>query len=137
MICEASPDHGVTFSDLEDKLKKSCLLVRRVPGIGGEDRERMAMAAADLRGNPYAFEQVFRKALETLGRKSRSPSVAVRKGVICSTLCEHAILVGSKGKVQIRKFRDQVISPADLLTSEALVDVCMQWRRVPPPQTQS
>jgi len=130
IICEAIPGRGVTFSDLEGKLKKSCLFVRRVPGIHDRDRERMAKAAADLRGDRYAFEDVFRKALEPLLKKSPSASMAARKGVICSTLCEHAILMRSKGTVQIRKFRDQVISPADLLASEALVDVSIGWCRV-------
>jgi hypothetical protein len=130
IICEAIPGRGVAFSDLEDKLRKSCLLVRRVPGIDNSDRERMAKAAADLRGAPYAFEDVFRKASEPLLKRSPAASRAERKGVICSTLCEHAILMGSKGTVQIRKFRDQVVSPADLVISEALVDVSIEWRRV-------
>jgi hypothetical protein len=136
VICEAIPARGVTFSDLEGKLKKFCLLVRRVPGIQDEDRERMAKAAADLRGDRYAFEDVFRKALEPLLRKSPSASLIERRGVICSTLCEHAILVGSKGTVQIRKFRDQVTSPGDLLASEALVDVSLEWRKVTRQPTQ-
>jgi hypothetical protein len=130
LICEATPGKGVVFSDLEDKLKKSCLLVRRIPGIGDRDRERMAKAAADLRGHPYAFDKVFQKARERLRKSAPSAFAAAAKGVICSTLCEHAILMGTRGTVQIRKFSNQVILPADLFASDALVDVNIGWRRV-------
>ena len=88
-ICEATPSGGVAISSLEDSIRDNCLLARRVPHLTPEDRNRIALEAGQLRGTPYAFNRYL-----ALNPKTNDNP---RHGIICSTLCEHALLVATKG----------------------------------------
>jgi hypothetical protein len=87
----------VAISSLEDPLANSCLLARRVPGLTPQDRNRIAIEAGKLRGEPYGFRQIFQLAWQRFLALHPKSDNDPRLGVICSTLCEHALLTVTSG----------------------------------------
>ena len=129
-ICEATPTGGVAIASLEDSLPGNCLLVRRVPDLTPDDRNRIAIEAGQLRGTPYAFRQIFQLAWNRYLKHDPNTSEDLRHGVICSTLCEHALLEGTRGEICLRVDSRDVITPARLAATEALVDIPLIWTQV-------
>jgi hypothetical protein len=129
-ICEAVPSDGVVLSSLEDSIEDHCILARRVPNLSDDDRNRIAIEAGKLRGDPYAFRQIFQLAWNRFVQIDPSTDDAPRRSVICSTLCEHAILVVTKGALSLRHTKNDVVTPALLADTAALEDVAVNWTRV-------
>jgi hypothetical protein len=129
-ICEAIPSDGVVLSSLEDSIGDSCILARRVPNLSEHDRNRIAIEAGRLRGDRYAFRQIFQLAWSRFIKNNPTTGDAPRRGVICSTLCEHAILEVTKGALSLRRNTKDVITPARLANATELEDVAIQWTRV-------
>jgi hypothetical protein len=96
-ICESTPGEGVILSHLESKLDDNCLLVRRVPNLGDDDRDGIAIEAGALRRNPYGWSQIFAVVLKRYARTHPVAGKESQRGVICSSLCEHAILAATRG----------------------------------------
>lgn len=132
-ICEATPMDGVALSSLEDSLEHYCVLARRVPGLTFEDCSRIAIEAGKLRGKPYAFSKVFQLAWNRFTTLYPKTDDAAQLGVICSTLCEHAIIAATKGRLCLRRNKDDVVTPARLGETGQLVDVQIAWTRVKRP----
>jgi cell wall-associated NlpC family hydrolase len=130
-ICEAIPSKGVVLSSLEDSLDGHCILARRVPNLTDDARERIAIEAGALRRSPYAFQKIFDLAWDRFVRgHNKKPTDAPRRGVICSTLCEHAILAVTEGALCLRRDTNDVITPARLADTPKLGDVSVTWSRV-------
>jgi hypothetical protein len=129
-ICEAVPSDGVVLSSLEDSIEDHCILVRRVPNLSDDDRNRIAIEAGKLRGDLYAFRQIFQLAWNRFLKIDPSTDDGPRRGVICSTLCEHAILVVTKGSLTLRRTKNDVVTPARLAEAIELEDVAIDWTRV-------
>jgi hypothetical protein len=129
-ICEAVPLGGVVLSSLEDSIEGSCILGRRIPNLTDEDRNRIAIEAGKLRGDPYSFSRIFQLAWSRFLKIHPDSDETPRRGVICSTLCEHAILEATKGALCLRRNKDDVVTPARLACAEQLEDVAIPWTRV-------
>jgi hypothetical protein len=130
-ICEAIPGDGVIHSSFEDSITDCCVLVRRVPNLNDDDRNRIAIEAGRLRGQAYAFREIFQLAAARYLKLNTTLSDAERHAVICSTLCEHAILVVTKGALCLRRDINDVITPARLAETPQLEDVAVTWTCVP------
>lgn len=129
-ICEAIPVGGVTLASLEDSIENSCTLGRRVPNLTDDDRNRIAIEAGRLRGDPYSFSRILQLAWSRFLKLHPDTDETPRRGVICSTLCEHAILEATKGTLCLRRNKDDVVTPARLAEADQLEDITIQWTRV-------
>ena len=102
-ICEALTSDGVVLSSLEDlRSGESCILARRVPNLFAvmtrsqpyRYRSRQTPVA-----NPLCFPPDLSAGLESIRQEQPlATDAAPRRGVICSTLCEHAILEATQGR---------------------------------------
>ena len=129
-LCEATVTDGVTLSSLEDQLAGNCILARRVPGLSDGDRARIAIEAGKFRGHPYGWSEIFRLAWNRYVEIYPKRPDAARRGVICSSLCEHAILEATKGAVVLRLTMQDVVTPARLADTAQLQDVALSWTRL-------
>ena len=113
-ICEATPKNGVAISSLEDNLEDKCLLLRRVPNLSPDDRNQIALEAGKLRRTPYSFRQIFSLAWQRYRNRNPELPEKLQHGIICSTLCEHAILAGTNGRLSLRHHKTDITTPATL-----------------------
>lgn len=130
LYCDATPALDVRVNSLEDYLanNNSCLLVRRIPNINGGQREAIARAAVGYRGQPYSFRTIVQ---ELWGHfMSREPFSGIdeetQRGLICSTLCSRAVLIGSE-TVSLLPNDLRLVIPATLSESSKLEDVSIWW----------
>jgi hypothetical protein len=96
-----------------------------VPDLDEDDRNRIAIEAGKLRGDPYAFRQIFQLAWNRFLAIHPATDDAPRRGVICSTLCEHAILSVTNGTLCLRRNKNDIVTPARLAETAELEDVAI------------
>lgn len=115
LICEASLG-GVKLGNLEDAVRQGQKIeVFRHPDLDEEKGRQVARAAVDYRGNiRYAWEECIRFAI--VGKLGPGSDDAM----ICSTLCERALLVAG---VNLVKKRGESVTPAFLSQALRIVEV--------------
>ena len=135
-ICEASAaERKVIVSSLEDTLKNSCLLFRRIRDLTPDGRNRMAAAAMDLHKEKYDFYPLIKQIVTRSVRLKELLGIDgteefIHPPLICSSLCEHAILAGLADGRSVTKRNGHLIMPEDLAASSLLEDVDIQWKNV-------
>jgi uncharacterized protein YycO len=132
-ICESDPaTDGVAITSLERHITKNCVLARRVPGLGPEGQAKIAEMAVSLVNTPYGFASIFESVVERLTGKHFPMrfTKSLKTPMICSALCEHAMLAASKGTIFLTKRTGSLIMPEDLAATDVLEDVDITWRLV-------
>jgi len=133
LICEADPvKKKVVFSNLEDRLDGNCVLFRRVEGLEEDGRHEIARMASSLVGNPYGFSKIVEAVLCRITGLQLPDTLitSLKQPLVCSTLCEHAILAATKGRASLRSRIGAITTPADLATTSILKDIDVAWRSV-------
>jgi hypothetical protein len=132
-ICESDPaTNGVAITSLERHLTKNCILVRRVPDLQPEGRDKIAEMAVSLVNTPYGFQSIFESVVERLTGKHFPVryTKSLKTPIICSALCEHAMLAASKGTIFLTRRTGSLIMPEDLAAANLLQDVDITWKLV-------
>ena len=134
-ICESSPKtDGVAITSLEDRLKKYCILVRRVRNVNQEGRAEIATMVTSLINAPYGFASICNSVIQRLTGLHLDIKLtkSLKEPVVCSTLCEHGILAATKGSLYLTRSSHMLLMPEDLASTDLLEDVNITWKAVEP-----
>ncbi len=132
IICEAIVESGVTYSSLESYIGSRCFIARRWPNISLETRFKISLEASRW------LKFKYNKAVFIPGGLSEKWANSFNKKegkFICSRLCERAIrLALANSGINDAPFHDDptaLVTPAVLSQTDSLVDIDLEWRRVP------
>ncbi len=131
--CEAVHS-GVRFGNLDDDLRASEILVRRVPDLSLEERRAIAAGAAFYRNRNYGWKPLLKARFgnaEAILRLNGSLGDDARPALICSTLCARALLRAGVSVLPVEgDDTPKLITPALLAETPELLDVPLKRCRV-------